>query len=48
MDLNGRPRLQDFWLGYHISKSRGPVGKYDFQVFLGKLTLEGHFSLQTN
>ena len=51
-DLNGRPRRLDFWLGYHISKSRGPVGEYDFQVFLGhnysKLTLNGRFTIQTN
>ena len=36
-------------------ESRGPVGEYDFEVFLGhnysnysKLTLNGHFSIQTN
>ena len=52
MDLNGRPRQLDFWQGYHISKSRGPVGEYDFQVFLGynysKLTSNGRFTIQTN
>ena len=52
MNLNGRPRRLDFWLGYHISKFRGPVGEYDFQVFLGhncsKRTLNGRFSTQTS
>ena len=54
MDLIGRPvaRGDYFWLGYPLSKSKGPVGEYDFQVFLGhnysKLTLNGHFSIQAN